>query len=126
MAKSDEKKLRWVGSSLRDLRAMPSCVQHEFGYGLYMAQQGEKPLGAKALRGFGSATVLELIENDPGGTYRAVYTVRFADAVYVLHCFQKKSTQGIATPKRDLALIEERLREAAVLSKAALSEKEQK
>ncbi len=120
-----EKRLRWVGSSLRDLRSMPERVRHDFGYALYMAQQGEKPIGAKTLRGFGSAAVQELIENDPGGTYRAVYTVRFADAVYVLHCFQKKSTQGIATSKRDLDLIEERLREAAALSEAALSEREQ-
>lgn len=126
MDEIDGKMLRWVGSSLRDLRNMPGRVRHDFGYALYMAQQGEKPIGAKALRGFGSATVLELVENDPSGTYRAVYTVRFIDAVYVLHCFQKKSTRGIATSKRDLDLIEERLREAAALSGAALSEKEQK
>ncbi len=121
---AEGKILRWVGSSLRDLQSMPEQVRHDFGYALYVAQQGEKPIGAKVLRGFGSAAVLELIENDPGGTYRAVYTVRFADAVYVLHCFQKKSTRGIATAKRDLGLIGERLREAAALSEAALSERE--
>jgi phage-related protein len=124
MDETTGKKLRWVGTSLRDLRDMPARVQHDFGYGLYLAQQGERPLGAKVLRGFGSATVLELVENDPSGTYRAVYTVRFADAVYVLHCFQKKSTRGIATSDRDLALIRDRLREATELSGAALSGKE--
>ncbi len=126
MGEMDGKMLRWVGSSLRDLRDMPERVRHDFGYALYMAQQGEMPIGAKALRGFGSATVVELIENDRNGTYRAVYTVRFVDAVYVLHCFQKKSTQGIATSARDMELIGKRLREAAALSKAALSEKERK
>lgn len=112
-----EKRLRWVGSSLRDIQDMPDPVRHAFGHGLYVVQQGGTPTGAKALRGFGSASVLELIESDPGGTYRAVYTVRFADAVYVLHCFQKKSTRGIATSARDVALIKERLREAGALSK---------
>ncbi len=95
---------------------MPDQVKHNFGHSLYVAQCGGRPASAKTLRGFGSATVLELVEIDPGGTYRAVYTVMFADAVYVLHCFQKKSTHGIGTPKRDLELIRERLREAVKLS----------
>lgn len=110
-------RLRWIGSSLRDIQDMPEKVRHNFGYGLYAAQQGEKPPGAKVLHGFGSAAVLELIENDPDGTYRAVYTVRFSDAVYVLHCFQKKSTKGIATSARDMTLIRERLKEAEALAK---------
>lgn len=110
------KRLRWVGSSLRDIQKMPDQVKHNFGHALYVAQRGEKPACAKVLRGFGSATVLELVEGDPSGTYRAVYTVRFADAVYVLHCFQKKSTRGIATSRQDLALIEDRLREATTLA----------
>lgn len=113
------KRLRWVGSSLRDIQNMPESVKHRFGHALYVVQRGEKPASAKVLRGFGSATVLELTEDDASGTYRAVYTVRFADAVYVLHCFQKKSTRGIATSKRDLALIEERLREAAALAEGS-------
>lgn len=111
------KKLRWVGSSLRDIQNMPEGVKHDFGHSLYVAQQGGMPVNAKALRGFGSAAVLELVESDPGGTYRCVYTVRIADAVYVLHCFQKKSTKGIATSARDVALIKERLRDAEALAK---------
>ena len=109
------KPLFWIGSSRRDLQDMPDAGRRSFGHALFEAQIGLKPGIAKALRGFGSAGVLELVENDPGGTYRAVYAVRFAGAVYVLHCFQKKSTRGIATSRRDVALIAERLREVQAL-----------
>ena len=112
------KPLEWIASSYDDLVDMPRLVRRSFGYRLREAQKGETPDNAKVLRGFGSATVLELIEHDPGGIYRAAYTVRFADAVYVLHCFQKKSKHGIATPQRDIDLIKERLREAERVSKA--------
>jgi phage-related protein len=82
------------------------------GYALYVAQMGERhPTMTKTLSGFGGATVLEVKENAADGTYRAVYTVRFADAVYVLHAFQKKSKKGSETPKPDQALIEKRLQE---------------
>ncbi len=111
------KPVLWVGSSRRDLLDMPDAVRRSFGHALFEAQIGLTPVIAKVLRGFGSAGVLELVESDPGGTYRAVYAVRFAGAVYVLHCFQKKSTRGIATSRRDLALIAERLREAETLAK---------
>ncbi|HEX4322057.1 MAG TPA: type II toxin-antitoxin system RelE/ParE family toxin [Acidobacteriaceae bacterium] len=79
---------------------------------LYLAQFGRKHISAKPLKGFGSAGILEVVEDFDGSTYRAVYTVRFANAVYVLHCFQKKSKHGIATPKPDLMLIESRLKAA--------------
>ena len=102
--------LRWVASSKKDLMAMPGDVRDAFGYALHLAQEGEKSTDAKPLKGFGGAGVLEVIENFQGDTYRAVYTVRFASAVYVLHCFQKKSTQGIATPKHDIDLIKYRLK----------------
>lgn len=82
----------------------------QFGYALFLAQQGDKSDSAKPLKGFGGAGVLELVENHEGDTYRAVYTVRFEDAVYVLHCFQKKSKSGIATPKQDIDLIKSRLK----------------
>ncbi len=104
--------LGWIASSRRDMRALPKEVRRSFGVALYAAQIGETPPIAKPLRGFGSAGVLELIEDDAGGTYRAVYTVRYATAIYVLHVFQKKSKQGIATPKSDLELIRERLKRA--------------
>ena len=91
---------------------MPEEVQDAVGYALYFAQTGRKHEQAKALKGFGSAGVLEVIEDADGGTFRVVYAVRFSNAVYVLHCLQKKSTHGIATPKPDLELIRERLKAA--------------
>jgi phage-related protein len=102
------KKLLWVGSAKKDLIAMPGEVQDSFGYALHQAQIGKKHEQTKPLKGFGSAGVLEVVEDSGGGTFRAVYTVKFANAVYVLHCFQKKSTRGIATPKPDMDVIRER------------------
>jgi phage-related protein len=96
---------------------MPEDVQDTFGYALHLAQVGKKHEQAKPLKGFGSAGVLEVVEDDVGSTYRAVYTVRIQGAVYVLHCFQKKSTSGIATPKPDLDLIRERLKAAQAHAK---------
>lgn len=111
------KKLVWIASTRKDLMGMPGDVQDTFGYALHLAQTGRKHEQAKPLKGFGSAGVLEVVEDDSGGTYRAVYTVRFQGAVYVLHCFQKKSTRGIATPKPDLDLIRDRLKAAQVHAK---------
>ena len=91
---------------------MPDTVQDTFGYALHMAQQGAKHDQAKPLKGFGHAGVLEIVDNAEGGTYRAVYTVRLKGHVYVLHCFQKKSTHGIATPQPDIDLIRLRLKAA--------------
>jgi len=104
------KPLYWVGSSKRDLMAMPAGVVDVFGYALYLAQIGRKHEQAKPLKGFGSAGVLEVVEDFQGNTYRAVYTVRYAESIYVLHVFQKKSKRGIATPQRELDLIRKRLK----------------
>ena len=104
------KPLRWVASSKKDLMAMPEEVQDTFGYALHLAQVGQKHPDTKPLNGFGSAGILEVVEDFQGDAYRAVYTVRYAKAVYVVHCFQKKSTQGIATPKPDVELIKSRLK----------------
>jgi phage-related protein len=104
------KPLYWLGSSKRDLMALPGRVVEVFGYALYLAQVGGKHLQAKPLKGFGSASVVEVVEDWHGSTYRAVYTVRFTGKVFVLHVFQKKSTRGIATSKADLSLIRERLK----------------
>jgi len=101
-----------MGSSRRDLRAFPRQVRRDFGQALYAAQQGEIDPSAKPLKGFGGGAVLEIISDYSGNTWRAVYTVRFAEAVYVLHAFQKKSTKRIATSRRDLDLIRQRLTEA--------------
>src|SRR2546430_1972266 len=104
------KALRWVGGSLQDLRRFSPAVRHNIGYALQFAQAGTKHPSAKPLKGFGGASVLEIVEDYRGDTYRAVYTVRFADAIYVLHCFKKKSKRGIKTPPHVLDLVEARLR----------------
>lgn len=103
--------LLWVRSSKHDYRDFPASVQDRFGFALFLAQTGQHPPSAKPLRGLGSG-VVEPIEDFDGDTYRAVYTVRFADAIYVLHAFKKKSKRGIATPKSDIDLIARRLKDA--------------
>lgn len=111
------KPLHWVGSSKRDLQGLPTDVVDVFGYALYLAQIGGKHDQAKPLKGFGSAGVLEVVEDWHGGTYRAVYTVRFAGRVFVLHVFQKKSKRGRVTPRADMDLIRERLKAAEQIAK---------
>ena len=112
-----EKPLEWIGSSHKDLMALPPEVRRFFGFALSLAQAGDRHDAAKVLKGFGSAGVLEVVENDVGGTYRAVYTIKFAEAVFVLHCFQKKSKQGIATPKEDMDIVHARLKVAEAFAK---------
>jgi phage-related protein len=111
------KPLQWVGSSKKDLLAMPDDVVDVFGFALHLAQTGKKHEQAKPLRGFGGAGVLEVVEDHFGDTYRAVYTIKIANAVYVLHCFQKKSKQGSETPKHEMDLIRERLKAALAHAK---------
>jgi phage-related protein len=106
------KSIRWMGSSLEDLRAFPKDVRVVIGAALNTAQLGGKHLAARPLKGFHGAGVLEIVDDFDGDTYRAVYTIRFAQFVYVLHAFQKKSKKGIATPKSDLDLMKQRLRNA--------------
>jgi len=107
------KPLHWIASSLDDLRELPDDVQDTFGYALQRAQEGARHGNAKSLKGFGGAGVLEIVDNHEGNAYRAVYTVKFALAIYVLHVFQKKSKKGIGTPASDLDLIRKRLKVAA-------------
>lgn len=116
---SSVKPLLWVGSSKKDLLAMPDDVVDVFGFALHLAQTGKKHDQAKPLKGFGGAGVLEVVEDHQGDTFRAVYTVKIADAVYVLHCFQKKSKQGIETPKHEMDLIRDRLKAAQAFAKGA-------
>ena len=111
------KPLMWVGSARRDLKLLPDPVRHDFGYALFLAQSGRSHSQAKSLRSFRSAGVMEVVGNWQGNTYRAVYTVRFEAAVFVLHVFQKKSKSGIATPKRDMDLVRARLKTAEELVK---------
>ena len=107
-----ERSVKWIGSSRRDIRRFPRAVRRDIGVALYAAQRGETDPAAKPLKGFGGSTVLEIIADHKGDTWRAVYTVRYPEAIYVLHAFQKKSKKGIATSKKDLDLIQHRLAEA--------------
>lgn len=112
MERSKLKQLVWIGSSLEDLKKFPEAVKNVFGYALYLAQAGEKHPAAKPLKGFSGSGVLEIGEDYDTNTYRAVYSVKLDDIVYVLHTFQKKSKSGIATLKKDLDLIKTRLQRA--------------
>jgi phage-related protein len=103
--------LHWVGSSKRDLLDFPKAVQEDVGNALGIAQFGGTAPSAKPWKGLGSG-VLEVVESHDGNAYRAVYTVRFDEAVYVLHAFQKKARKGIATPTQEIDLIKRRLRAA--------------
>jgi phage-related protein len=108
----DLKPVTWLGSTLRDVREFPAPVQDLIGYALYVAQAGSKHRDTKTLAGFGGAAVIEIVKDYRSDTFRAAYTVRYANAVYVLHAFQKKSKTGRETPQRDVELIKQRLREA--------------
>jgi phage-related protein len=111
------KPVTWVGTSLKNLREFPASVQDVMGYALYLAQRGGKHPDAKVLSGFGGAGVLEAIKDYRGDTFRAVYTLKYAGTVYVLHAFQKKSKTGRATPRREMELIKQRLREAEQIAR---------
>jgi phage-related protein len=124
MAETKPRLVVWVGSSRRDMQAMPREVRRGFGVALYAVQIGMTPPIAKVLKGFGGAGVLELIEDDAGGTYRAVYTVSYWSAVYVLHVFQKKSKRGKQTSQRDIELIRARLKRAGEIHQMKSTENE--
>ena len=102
------KPVEWVGSSRADLRQFPDAVRDRIGFAIYQAQIGLRHRDAKPLRGFGSG-ILEVVSRFDGDTFRAVYTVRFRLAVYVLHAFQKKAKRGAATPQTELDLVRRRL-----------------
>lgn len=112
MSDRSRKPLHFIASSLTDLCGVPVVVRGAFGRQLLDAQYGDTPASAKPLKGFGGARVLELVEDEQSSTYRAVYTVQFARAVYFLHVFQKKSRKGIATSKGDMDMVRLRLRQA--------------
>ena len=113
--------VEWVGSSYKDFRSFPDEVQDHVGYALHVAQTGGKNEDAKPLKGFGGAGVLEVVSNYSGDTFRSVYTVKFALAVYVLHAFQKKSKVDSKTPLGDLTLVEQRFRLAETDYKAKIA-----
>jgi phage-related protein len=124
--RSAQKSCIFIGSSLKDLRRFPAKVKNRIGFALNEVQEGGEPVAAKALRGFGGRTVLELVEDFDSDTYRAVYAVRFAGVVYVLHAFQKKAKKGIATPQQDIELIKSRLRDAELHFRARIEKGEGK
>jgi len=103
--------VKWIGTSLEDLRSSPRAVRIDVGHALFTAQEGKMDPAAKPLRGFGGASVLEIVASHQGSAWRVVYTVRFADAIYVLHVFQKKYTKGIKTPVREMDFVRRRLAE---------------
>src|SRR5713226_7430206 len=103
------KPVLWIGASLRDLRSFPAPVRIDIGHALFAAQEGKIDPSAKPLKGFGGASVHKIVASHHGNAFRAIYTVRFHDVVYVLHAFQKKSTKGVATPAREIELIKRRL-----------------
>lgn len=106
------KTIVFLSSTRKDLRALPPPVRSAFGFALRTAQQGDRPRTTKTLTGFGNAQVVELVEDYQTDTYRAVYTVQFAEVVYVLHVFQKKSKRGSTLPEPDRDLIVARLQQA--------------
>ncbi len=111
---TNRKPLHWIGSSKDDIRKMPENVKDVFGFAIDRAQIGGKHLDAKPLRGFSGSGVVEVIATEEGSAYRAVYTVKFKSAVYVLHVFQKKSKKGISTPIKEIAKIKSRLKVAEI------------
>jgi phage-related protein len=123
MSAKPVKELEWIASSKRDLMEFPSAVRKDMGHALYIAQQGGKHKDAKPLAGFGGASILEVVQSDAKGTFRAMYTVQFDEVVYVLHAFQKKSKAGIKTPKQEMDLVEKRLVAAQQLHKERLAKK---
>jgi phage-related protein len=104
------KKLAWLADSRATVRSFPAGVQDDIGYALYAAQLGEMSPKAKPLHGLGSG-VMEIVANDESGTWRAVYTVSIGELVYVVHAFQKKSKVGIATPKSEMDVVRQRLKQ---------------
>ena len=112
------KPLYWMGPTLKDLRDSPEGVKDGIGYALELVQRGEKPSNAKPLKGFGGASVLEIVEDFDGDTWRAVYTVAIAEAILCAPLLRKKAKKGIATPKKDIDLIRRRLRDAIVHGRA--------
>ena len=110
------KEIVWMGSSLEDLCEFPEDVQDEVGYALYQAQLGRTVKNAKQLTGIGSG-IMEIVSDYDKNTYRAVYATKIGEVIYVLHSFQKKSTKGISTPKKDINLIEQRFKDAKRIDK---------
>jgi phage-related protein len=105
----EAKPVYWIGNSLKELKKFPDDVKDVMGYAIHLAQIGQKHYKAKVLRGFQGAGIVEMLDDYNTDTYRTVYAVRYAGAVYVLHAFQKKSKTGIETGQQDIDLVNKRL-----------------
>lgn len=119
-----KKELVWIGSSRKDLLSFPDEVKSVMGYGLYLAQVGNRHKSTTVLKGFEGSGVIEIIDEDRSGTYRVVYAIKFRSLLFVLHAFQKKSKQGIKTPKQDIDLINSRMKQAYEIYKKYIKEVE--
>jgi phage-related protein len=117
IAVSAIRQLKFVGRSKKDLSLFPDPVKQDVGHALFEAQQGRRAPSVKTMQGFGGGGVVEVVEDHDGDTYRCVYTTRLARAIYVLHAFQKKAKSGISTPKHDINLVRQRLKEAEAQDK---------
>lgn len=126
MTKEHLKPAAFAKPARKAVKSFPKEVRDSVGFAIEQVQRGIKPASAKPLKGFGGADVLEIVDNYDGDTFRAVYTVRFAELVYVLHCFQKKSKKGIATPKKEIELIRARLRDAETFYEEWLKDRDKK
>jgi phage-related protein len=123
---SQNRALIYLGSSEKDAGKLPEEVKELFSYALTIALAGGQHEDAKPFKGFNGRSVMEVVADDRNGTFREVYTVRFEEAIYVLHIFQKKSKKGIATPKQDMDLIKQRLKWAEALNKELYGKKKVK
>jgi len=121
----DMKPVVWVGSSRKDLREFPAGAQDKIGAALQQVQYGSRPASVRTLSGFGSGNVAEIKVSDDGDAYRAVYTARFAEYIFVLHAFQKKSSYGIETAKQDVEMIRTRLKLAEARYKELIAQQGQ-
>jgi phage-related protein len=104
------KPLKFVSHSKKDLSDFPDTVKQDVGHALFIAQEGGRAASVKTLQGFGGGSIVEIVEDHDGDTYRCVYTTKLSDVIAVLHAFQKKSKHGIATPKHEMELVAKRLK----------------
>lgn len=111
----ENRQLIWVSSSKKDLGEFPAAIKDKVVFALGIAQNGGKHMDAKPLKGYSGASVLEIVQRGQNATFRAIYTIAFKEAIFVLHCFQKKSKQGIKTPKQEVDLIDNRFKQAKAI-----------
>lgn len=120
---SETRKVIYLGSTLKELKKLPPAVKEVFAHGIHLATIGSAHVDSKPLKGFGGRSVVEIIGNGRGETYRAIYTVKYQECIYVLHVFKKKSTKGISMPKKEQKVLEERIKTASAHYKKTYGKK---